>query len=217
MDASLVAQLIRLQALEIGINGTQENKSEQSAEFSLMLAKLIAAKAGVRGNTLPLNPGVNLAEVPFLPSKQARASAAAAAASFRAAVGPVREYEAMVEKSALRHGIDPALCKAVARAESDFNPRVTSRTGAMGLMQLMPGTARDLGVKNPYDPEQNADGGVRYLKSMLERFDGDVNKALAAYNAGPGAVERYGGIPPYEETTRYIQKVIRYQQKYTGV
>ncbi|GAB6180043.1 hypothetical protein JCM14036_13620 [Desulfotomaculum defluvii] len=214
MDVSLLAQLIRLQALEMGINGSQENKGDQAIDFSLVLAQLLAAEAGSKGEQSALKPGLNLVELPHLPTKQVQASAAIAAASFRAASG--QEYEAIVEKAALRHGMDPALCKAVAKAESDFKPGATSGAGAMGLMQLMPATARSLGVTNPYDPEQNVEGGVRYLKSLLERYQGDVKKALAAYNAGPGNVDRHQGVPPFEETTRYINRVIGYQQRYLG-
>lgn len=119
------------------------------------------------------------------------------------------KYDALIRAAAQRHGVDPALVRAVARAESGFNPMAVSRAGAQGLMQLMPSTGRALGVSDPFDPEQNIDGGARYLRSMLDRF-GDPTLAIAAYNAGPGAVSRYGGVPPYAETQAYVARVQGY-------
>jgi soluble lytic murein transglycosylase-like protein len=117
------------------------------------------------------------------------------------------EYEPMIDGAASRYGVDPAVIKAVIHTESGFKSGAVSRTGAKGLMQLMPGTARALGV-DPTDPEQCIDGGTRYLKELQDKF-GDLPKALAAYNAGPGAVVRHGGIPPYGETQRYVSQVMQ--------
>jgi soluble lytic murein transglycosylase-like protein len=114
-----------------------------------------------------------------------------------------------------RYGMDQHLVKAVIRAESGFNPQAISPKGAIGLMQLMPGTSRDLGVLDPLDPYQNIDGGVRYLKFLLDRFNNDYVLALAAYNAGPMNVEKHGGVPPFDETQVYVRRVMDLYSQYT--
>ena len=118
------------------------------------------------------------------------------------------QVQALISKVAVEQGIDERLLKAVVQAESDFNPDEVSHTGAMGLMQLMPDTARELGVVDPFNPYQNLTGGSKYLKQMLTRFNGDTSLALAAYNAGPGAVKRAGGIPNIAETKNYVSKIL---------
>ena len=114
-----------------------------------------------------------------------------------------------IEVTAARYGVDRNLVDAVAWQESRYNPRAISTAGAMGVMQLMPGTAQQLGVRNPHDVEQNVAGGTAYLRQQLERFGNNVPLALAAYNAGPGAVLKYGGIPPYRETQNYVRQIMR--------
>ena len=123
--------------------------------------------------------------------------------------GAAQDMDAIFEEAAARYSLPSKLIRAVAKAESDFNPRAVSHAGAMWVMQLMPGTTRSLGVSDPYDARQNIMGGARYLKENLDRF-GDVSLALAAYNAGPGSVQKYGGIPPYKETQNYVKKVMAY-------
>ena len=120
---------------------------------------------------------------------------------------PYERFEPLVQEHATRTGIRPDLVRAVIQVESGFNPQATSPKGAMGLMQLMPATARELGVINPYDPEDNIRGGTSYLRQLLDRYDGNEELALAAYNAGFKSVDRHGQIPPYQETQAYVRKV----------
>jgi soluble lytic murein transglycosylase-like protein len=117
------------------------------------------------------------------------------------------EIDESIVMAAARHNVDPNLVRAVVKVESNFNSNAVSRKGAMGLMQLMPKTARELKVKNPFDPQQNVDAGVRHLKYLLENYNGDVNLTLAAYNAGEGAVRRSAGVPHYSETQDYVRKI----------
>ncbi len=166
--------------------------------------------------TTPLPPAQQAASslgVSMLPMAPSAAPLAPAATTAPSSGTVATAFEPAIQAAATRHGVDPALLKAVIHAESSFNPRAVSRCGAQGLMQLMPGTARALGVTNSFDPAQNIDGGARYLKSLLTRF-GDVPRAVAAYNAGPRAVERYGGVPPFTETRNYVARVQGFLRRY---
>jgi soluble lytic murein transglycosylase-like protein len=118
-----------------------------------------------------------------------------------------QDIDAAIDQAASRHNVDPNLVRAVIKVESNFNPNAVSRTGAMGLMQLMPQTARSLNVVNPFDPQQNVDAGVRHLKKLMESYGGDVKLTLAAYNAGAGAVARSAGVPHYRETRNYVKRI----------
>ena len=114
----------------------------------------------------------------------------------------------MVEKISEKHGVDSKLVKALIKQESGFNPNAKSKAGAVGLMQLMPATAKSLGIADPYNPVQNVEGGVKYLKSMINKYNGNIILALAAYNAGPNAVDKYSGVPPYKETQNYVKNIL---------
>ncbi len=127
---------------------------------------------------------------------------------------PLPPYHQMILRAASRHALEPALIRAVIMAESSYNPRAVSNRGAKGLMQLMPATAAELGVVDSFDPEQNINGGAKYLRKLMDRFDNDVRLALAAYNAGSRYVRKYNGVPPFQATRHYINKVIKYKTLY---
>lgn len=123
-------------------------------------------------------------------------------------------FHPIIAKASEKHNVDPALVKAVIMAESSYNPRAVSPRGAVGLMQLMPSTAESLGVANSYNPEQNVQGGTKYLKKLIDQFNGEIKLALAAYNAGPGHVKKHNGIPPFKDTVYYVHKVYHYYDFY---
>lgn len=146
---------------------------------------------------------------------QAATPAASTASGLSAAAATV-PFAAQIDAAAAQNGVDPALLRGLVKQESGFDPAARSGAGALGLTQLMPGTARELGVTDPADPVQQLDAGARYLKQQLDRFGGDPAKALAAYNAGPGAVQKFGGVPPYAETQHYVQNVLQFAAGYRG-
>lgn len=119
------------------------------------------------------------------------------------------EIMTMIDTTSEKYGVDSKLIKALVKQESGYNPNAKSKAGALGLMQLMPSTAKGLGVQDPLDPQQNIEGGVKYVKSMLDRFNGNIILALAAYNAGPNAVKKYDGVPPYKETQNYVRAILK--------
>lgn len=132
----------------------------------------------------------------------------------RASAARAKAYDSIIRDAAQRHRVDSALIKAVIRAESDFVPYARSPKGALGLMQLMPATARMHNVSSVFEPRENIEGGVKHLRRLLDQYHGNVRLALAAYNAGDGAVERYGGVPPYPETIEYLDRVLRFRDYY---
>ena len=132
-------------------------------------------------------------------------------------MGPLSgSYDSLIQTASGRYSIDADLIRAVIKTESDFNPAARSIKGAMGLMQLMPDTARMHNVLDAYDPRENVDAGVRHLRMLLDRYQGNVEPSLAAYNAGSGAVEKHGGIPPYVETREYVRRVLHFYDRYRG-
>src|SRR4051812_41358899 len=172
------------------------------AQIQAMLAQGVGG-AGSAPATTPAN-GTS-----FAAALQSAQSTPAATAG-----GGATQFDGLINDAATRNGVDPALLKALIRQESNFNPNARSGAGAAGLTQLMPSTAAGLGVGDPTDPAQAIEGGAKYLRQQLDRFGGDPAKALAAYNAGPGAVQRFGGVPPYAETQSYVQRVLGYAREY---
>jgi len=152
----------------------------------------IVALVDERGRTVYINTGDTASRVDWMTH------------SFRSSS---EEIDRLVEQAASRFRVDPELVHAIIRVESDYDPKAVSRKGAMGLMQLVPATAQRFGVENPFDPKQNLEGGVNYLKYLLDLFEGDLGLSLAAYNAGEHSVQRYGGIPAISETRNYVHKV----------
>jgi soluble lytic murein transglycosylase-like protein len=185
---------------------------------SVVLALAAASSAGAQGAIYSFVDANGVAHFTNAPRDSRYVRLAWSAESVRPdeRTAPSRwEYDGLIGLSARQHRVPPALVKAVIAAESCFDPSAVSRKGAQGLMQLMPETARSLGVSDPLRPEQNVDGGVRYLRDMMDRY-GTLSLALAAYNAGPEAVDRHGGVPPYRETRDYVKRVLTYYRAYDG-
>jgi len=174
-----------------------------------------AASATGTTATGPTGFAAQLASVTGTPATAATTDTTAAAGTTGAAggTGAASPYAAEIDAAAAKYNVDPALLRGLIRQESNFNANATSSAGARGLTQLMPGTAAALGV-DPSIPAQAIEGGAKYLRQQLDRFGNDPAKALAAYNAGPGAVQRYGGVPPYAETQNYVRKVLGYAAEY---
>lgn len=193
---------------------------QQSREVSVNGATPNFASGGVsqavQGNLAP-SQSPQATSGSFAAALQAATSADYAPAGLKGeasgGAGP-SEYDPLIEQSAARYGLDPAVLHGLIQQESGFDPNSQSDAGAAGLTQLMPGTASSLGVANPLNPAESIEGGARYLSQMMSRFGGNTEDALAAYNAGPGAVQQYGGVPPYAETQSYVSKVLGYAEAY---
>jgi soluble lytic murein transglycosylase-like protein len=171
------------------------------SELQALIGTRPAAPAGAASSTFATQLATAAGAAP------ATATAATTAPAAVSQLPSDLPFGAEITAAAQKHGIDPALLAGLVKQESGFNPDAGSPAGARGLAQLMPGTAAGLGVTNVLDPVQSLDGGAKYLRQQLDAFGGDVTKALAAYNAGPGAVQRYGGVPPYAETQHYVRVV----------
>jgi len=185
------------------------------AEISAVQSRIAEITGAPPPTSVPeSNPAFQKALAQALQNGTPGASAPAAAAALAPAPVPPEQIDALVNQNADTWQVDPSLVKAIIANESGFNANATSPVGAQGLMQLMPATAQGVGVKDSYDPAQNVAGGTRYLKGLLDRFHGDIKLAVAAYNAGPGAVEKYGDVPPYAETKNYVQNVLGSYDKY---
>jgi len=141
---------------------------------------------------------------------KAAAGSTTTASSLTSGAAATGDFASLINQASEKYGVNPSLVQAVIKAESNFNPDAVSSAGALGLMQLMPSTADWLGVDDPLDPAQNIEGGVKFLSQLLSRYNGNTQLAVAAYNAGPGAVDKYNGIPPYRETQTYVTRVLGY-------
>lgn len=179
------------------------------ASINARVGEIQGLTAALQGAPAPTTSGASFASA-LSSAQQASSSTATTGA------GGATPFGAEIDAAAASNGIDPALLKGLVSQESGFDPNARSGAGAVGLTQLMPGTAAGLGVTNPLDPTQSLQGGARYLKQQLDRFGGDERLALAAYNAGPGAVTKHGGVPPYAETQHYVDSVIGKAAAYRG-
>lgn len=200
-----------MSAQAIGSEAPAPGEAAVAARIQQLQSLIEQTRQAAEGTT----GGTAAAGSSFADALQAASAPTATTASFSTeGSGGSSRYDSLVEAAAARNGVDPAILHGLIQQESGFDPSSQSGAGAMGLTQLMPGTASSLGVSNPLDPAESIEGGARYLAQMMSRFGGNTTDALAAYNAGPGAVSQYGGVPPYPETQSYVEKVMGYAESY---
>jgi soluble lytic murein transglycosylase-like protein len=200
---------MELQAIQQFTNGNITNNDSSRSIFQDMLSELVSGDAleGTSQTLGSLLTNVETETKSFLQSGSLKSNPIATAYTNNESSETGTNYDQIISQAASLYNLPEKLIKSVIKQESNFNPEATSYAGATGLMQLMPATARSLGVDDPSDPEQSIMGGSKYLSQMMARYDGDIKVALAAYNAGPGNVDKYNGIPPFRETRNYVQKV----------
>ncbi|MGG6432457.1 lytic transglycosylase domain-containing protein [Anoxybacillus sp. D401a] len=194
MNVQQMKLLLELQALQ----HLQGKKEAPATSFHDLFRELLATETEEETETIRPSLPLMTTEETHAPTYE-KVSAS----------GHQNSIQQWIDEAATKYDVDRKLIYAVIRHESNFNPEAKSRAGAMGLMQLMPSTARMLGVQDAFDPKQNIEGGTKYLRQLLDRYDGNMALALAAYNAGPGNVDKYGGIPPFRETMSYVKKVMQ--------
>ena len=217
VSVATAAEILRLKMLGSAVSlGSDGEPAPQSSTGVQGLLDRFLAQLPQNGATGATAGGPQLAAAAGDQTASAAASTAGAVASAVEASGEHLPIQAIIDKAAKRYGVDGGLIKAVIKAESNFNPRAVSSAGAQGLMQLMPSTARGLGVTDSFDPEQNVMAGTRFLKDMLHRYGGNVDEALAAYNWGPGNVDRHGSERLPKETRLYLAKVKDYYAQNVG-
>ncbi|ACV62256.1 Lytic transglycosylase catalytic [Desulfofarcimen acetoxidans DSM 771] len=226
-------KLLSLDAMNQALNNSSSVDSQANKkDFEIMLARAMLEKADLNSvlnygtltspNNCSLNRSVTVDRLPFEQTAQAEnnikpdcVKATSDLAVPQEYLPSDKRYDSLIVVAAGKYKINPALLKGLIKAESDFDEAARSRAGALGLTQLMPSTARSLGV-NPLKPEEAIEGGAKYLSQMLNRYNGDQALALAAYNAGPGNVDKYGGIPPFRETIHYVKKVTQNADNYSS-
>jgi soluble lytic murein transglycosylase-like protein len=213
-------------AATTGMSEGELQTSQRVRQLQVLIEQTRQTASGATPTAVPASGSAEAQPASFAAALQAASTADTASASgvlgasYQPAVSSAAggesggEYEALIDQAASRNGLDPAVLHGLIEQESGFDPSATSSAGASGLTQLMPGTASSMGVLNPLDPSESIEGGARYLSQLMTQFGGNTADALAAYNAGPGAVEQYGGVPPYAETQSYVSKVLGYAETY---